>query len=92
MMINEGQRFAVIKLFGHFASDRNARLWILSQMFGREIKSTNELTLNEWRQIRDKAYLNWVNSDWTVSDEFIKDGHRRFEEYEEKVLGQKKLF
>lgn len=91
-MITDGQRFAMLKLFGYFAPDRNARLWILSQIFNREIKSISELTLNEWHQIRDRAYLNWADGDWTVSEEFIKDGHRRFEEYEEKILGQEKLF
>ena len=91
-LITQGQQFALIKLCSVYTNRRDARLWILSKLTGREIKSSSELTLEEWRKIRDDAYPAWGSNDWTISEKFATKMAGLINEYEEKVLGQMKLF
>ena len=92
--IQKGQRFALNKLMGKFSDSRDMRLWLVNHLLrhGRTITSTSELTVLEWRQIRDRAYPNWEADDWTVGDAFIVHMHTLAQEYKENALGQKRLF
>lgn len=90
--IKDGQKLALIKLCQRFTKSRHCRLWILSKLLNKQVVSTGELFLSDWRQIRNEAYPNWHNDDWTISDEFISKGRKLQREYESEVLGQKDLF
>ena len=90
--ITDGQRFAIFKLFERMKCDRGGRLWILSKLLEREVKTTADLTLNEWRTIRNSAYPNWVNNDWEISSEFWMSIREIKKQYEIEVLGQTMMF
>lgn len=94
--ISGGQKIALARLLKPYADKRPMRLYITSQLIGREITSSNELTLGEWRKIRDSAYPHWRdnidNPDWTVGREFKAKVAGLAEKYLEDVLGQKRLF
>lgn len=91
-MITEGQRYALTKAISAFAPQRHCRLWILSQFFGREIKSSADLTLTEWRTFRNKAYREWANGNWELADAMKSEINKLVERYDEEVMGQQKLF
>ena len=65
---------------------------MLSKLLGKEVETSGELTLQDWRSIRDRAYPNWPDGDWGVGNDFELLGHRLVRQYEEEVLGQKNLF
>lgn len=90
--IKDGQKLALIKLCQRFTKNRHCRLWILSKLLNKQVESTENLLLSDWRQIRDEAYPSWPNDDWTISDEFMSKGRQLQREYEREVLGQKDLF
>ena len=92
MDISDGQKFALVKLCGMTAKERNARLYLLSNLTGRTIESSSNIQVNEWRKIRDAAYPRWTNNDWSVSEEFLSKCRQIYEDYETSVLGQMKLF
>jgi len=90
--IQDGQRFALLKLMNNFTNQRNCRLWILSQLLGKQVHSTKHLLLQDWRMIRNQAYLNWPVGIWEISETFKKKIEQLNEQYEEEILGQKKLW
>ena len=92
MNITDGQKLALIKLCQKFVKGRDGRLWILSQLLNKEVNSTSELSINDWRKIRDMAYPHWPDNDWTISDEFMSIGNNLRLRYEKEVLGQMALF
>lgn len=92
MQIRDGQKLALIKLCQRFTKSRHCRLWMLSKLLNKEVNSTDELYLSDWRQIRNQAYPNWPNDDWTISEEFMAEGWRLERAYEKEVLGQQDLF
>jgi len=92
MQIKDGQKLALIKLCQRFVKGRNARLWIISQLLDREIKSTGELSIDDWRRIRNKAYPVWADDVWEISEEFGQEMHKLSQRYEKEILGQTVLF
>ena len=90
--ITDGQKFALIKLCSQFTKLRSGRLYLLSELTGRDIKTTSELLLSEWRKIRDEAYSNWHNDDWYMNDEFKMKCKTILDVFEKEVLGQRSLF
>jgi len=92
--IQKGQRFALNRLMGQFSDSRDMRLWMINHLLIRhdDITSTSDLTVLEWRRIRDRAYPDWGSDDWTVGDAFVIHMHTLACEYKENVLGQKRLF
>jgi hypothetical protein len=75
-----------------FTNRRDCRLWILSELLGKNVLSANYLSLQDWRKIRNEAYPNWTNNEWTIGDSFSKKINVLCNQFEEQVLGQKKLF
>src|SRR3990167_6270642 len=73
-MINDGQTYALNKLLEPYTGkDREARLYVVSQLIGREVMSTKALTLLEWRMIRNQAYFYDPEADeqqWEVLSSF----------------------
>lgn len=92
MVMTDGQKFALIKLCGNYAKDRGQRLYLLSQLLGRTINTSNDCTQEDWRKIRNEAYQNWSNDDWSVCEPFIAKSQTICAKYEEEVMGQARLF
>jgi len=90
--ISDGQRFAIIKLFGKYTNERSCRLWLIGKIIGREIITTADITLSEWRKIRNEAYPNWGANDWETSDGWNRKCRELVDEYETEIIGQKRLF
>ncbi len=91
-LISDGQKFALIKLLGRFTKSRKVRLWMLSQLLNKEVETTSELFVDDWRKIRDAAYPAWPDDDWEIAKEFESKCELLYRRYEEEVLGQKSLF
>lgn len=91
-LITDGQRFAIVRLCSKFADVRPARLYLLSKLTGRNITTSAELLLEEWRKIRNEAYPNWSSNDWSICKGFESKCREILEQYETEVLGQKRLF
>ena len=91
-IISDGQLFALNRLIGKFAPDRPKRLFVLGKLLNKEVKSSTELTLENWRYIRDKAYPAWMKDDWTINEAFTGEVRGFVKQYEKEVLGQKELF
>lgn len=72
--------------------DRSVRLYVVSELVGREVISTSDLTNGDWCAIRDAAYPNWRGEDWTIGQEFSRQVAALTEQYREQVLGQMRLF
>jgi hypothetical protein len=92
MNITDGQKLALVRLVGNVTDIAAARYYILSKMVDRNIEHTSELTLEEWRLIRNEAYPNWYNDDWSISDKFLSKLQVFYDIYETEIMGQKKLF
>lgn len=92
MNITDGQKLALVKLCGKVTTDSAGRHYILSKLTNRTIEHTSDLMLNEWRTIRDEAYPDWPQNDWSLSDKFLSKLRLCYEEYETEVIGQGKLF
>ncbi len=90
--ITDGQRFALIKLTGLFGKGRDFRLWLIGEWLGKKCETTKDLSINDWRIIRNMAYPNWSDNDWWVSDDFRTKGEALYRQYEKEVLGQGVLF
>ena len=90
--IRDGQKFALLKLCQKYTKSRGCRLWILSELLGKSVESTEELSLQDWRRIRDEAYPDWHNDDWLTSKEFDSKMRGLVFRYEKEVLGQMGLF
>ena len=74
-MGNQGRRslFGLFKELG--VTDRAERLYVISALIQREISSFNDITQEEWLDLRDKVWPEWqaelnVGSYWTVGSEF----------------------
>jgi len=92
MQIRDGQKLALIKLSQKFVKGRKARLFLISDLIGREIKSTSELSVNEWRKVRDAAYPDWPNDNWEVAENFKHKCRAIAQRYEKEVIGQQVMF
>jgi len=90
--ISDGQRFAILKLLSKFTKIRDCRLFILSNIPDKKILSTSDLTIEDWRKIRNMAYLDWVNDTWDISDDFKQKAQALVDKYETDIMGQKTLF
>jgi len=90
--IKPGQLYALNRLMGQFTTSRSERLFVVSQLIGREISSTKELTVREWQRIRNQASPYWEADDWEACREFKTQVTVLVEQYREDVLGQKRLF
>ncbi len=86
--ISDGQRFALNKLCNNYAKSREERLFLLSFLLGKEVKTTAELSRADWQKIRDLAYENWNKDDWMVSEYFDSTAKKVCKDYQEKTLGQ----
>lgn len=92
MQIKDGQKLALIKLCQRFTPDRGGRLYLISKLLGREITTTDGLTVSDWQIIRNQAYPNWSNDNWEAGEEFKVSAQGIIREYEREVLGQGELF
>ena len=54
--LTNGQRGQLINLVNRVAETREARLWIISRLLGREITTANDVMPFEWSVIRVAAY------------------------------------
>jgi hypothetical protein len=68
--IKDGQLVAVRRLVGDVVKDKPGQLYVVSQLVGRNLRTLADLTAAEWRMIRNDAYPNWKDDDWTVSAAF----------------------
>ena len=89
--VTDGQKFALIKLCSKFSKLRTGRLYLLSTITNREITTTSDMLLSEWRTIRDEAYPNWHDNNWEMVDNFKAKCETIMSDFEEKVLGQLSL-
>jgi hypothetical protein len=91
--IRPGQKFVLIKLCENFVGqDREARLFLIARLLGKEVKSTNDLTIGDWQKIRNEAYPRWCDDDWTVGNGFTKKARTIYRQYQTEVLGQLSMF
>lgn len=95
--INQGQCFALNKLLEPYTrDDRACRLYVVSQLIGRDVTSTTDLMLREWQCIRDEAWHYDPDADGQerrlLKPEFGSRCAALAEEYREQVLGQQRLF
>ena len=90
-MISGGQRFSLNKLLSGYAKARADRLYLLSTIIGRAVGSSSHVTLAEWRKLRDEAWPEWTNNNWTPGEAFDKKARAIMREYEVDVLGQREL-
>ena len=89
MDISDGQ---IRSLKTGIHKDSNRAIFVVSQLIGREIEKLSDLTRGDWFILRDEMYPNWHKDDWSVSDEFRKKRQNLLEQYQEQILGQKRLF
>jgi hypothetical protein len=91
--IEYGQALALNRLVEQFTGkDRAMRLWVISELAGRAITSTDSLTRSEWQTIRDMAYPDWHNDNWAIADSFAGHMAVLVNRYREEVLGQLRMF
>ena len=96
MRITGGQiqswKSAISEIQALSRKDVPAMLYITGRLIGRELEALGDLTKAEWIELRDQAYPNWQDDDWTVSPDFRVQIAEIYDEYRETVLGQKRLF
>lgn len=91
--IRDGQKLALILLSKKCGvRSRDERLFLVSQLLGREVDTFNDLTLDDWRRIRNDAYPNWPADNWDIGQSFKQQVVSILREYREQVLGQMALF
>lgn len=74
------------------ANTEEQQLFVMSRYIGRELDSLTDLTYGDWQALRDNAYPNWKDWDWTPDLQFINKLRVFMDEYRETVLGQKRMF
>lgn len=92
MKIKDGQRLALYRLLKRYTDTAHGMLFLVSRMTGRTVRSLGDLSVKEWQEIRNEAFPNWVEDDWTVSEDFDDRCHALHRQYLEEKLGQKALF
>lgn len=93
MQIKPGQKLVLIKLCQRIiGDDREARLYLISHLLDKEVESFNNLTVSDWQRIRDKAFPNWPDNDWTISKEFDAEALQIARQYQIEILGQLLMF
>lgn len=90
--IRDGQVVALKRLLEDYGYTEESRLWIAGELVGHPVTRIEDLTLNEWRAIRDEAYPNWSKDDWKVSAKFCLRLAGLRNDWREKHDGQMKLF
>lgn len=90
--ITPGQLIAINRLAETVAKTREARLYVVSGLIGRDITSTKELTRKDWVYIRGEAYPFWKSDDWMVGDNFKIRLAGLYQQFQEDVLGQMRMF
>jgi len=58
----------------------------------RDLRSVNEITLNEARYIRGLAYPHYVEGKWCIDDEFRSIAAMVVAQHRERVAGQMRLW
>ena len=91
MKIKDGQKFALLRLCQKYIKGRNGRLFLVGKILKKEIQSFDDLSITDWQIIRNFAYDNWSNDDWTISNKFANLAMQISDEYEIS-LGQGMLF
>ena len=92
MKITRGQMYSLINISKTVgATERAARLYLVSQLLEREIETFKELSLSDWRFIRERAFPNWFEGDWEVCHAFMAKATTILNRYREDVLGQLSL-
>lgn len=89
--ITDGQKAALNRLIGNYAGDdRQARLHIITWLLDRDtlLDTTSQLTVGEWRRIRDRATPGWPDADYTIAPAFDQHAHYLMRQYREHVQGQ----
>lgn len=89
--ITDSQKAALNRLIGHYAGDdRQARLHLITWLLDRDtlLASINDLTVGEWRRIRNRATPGWANEDFTIAANFDRHAHYLMRQYREHVQGQ----
>lgn len=90
--IIDGQRLSLILLAKEVGCDTDEmRYWWASRLLHRDITSFNELTIDDWRSIRDRAKPRWKDNDWATSELFTQASWTILNDYRERVLGQMRL-
>jgi hypothetical protein len=91
--IKDGQKLALIKLCQKLSDGgRDERLFIVSELLGKPVESFNDLTIDNWRSIRDRAYPNWSDDNWEIGKDFAAKVGEIVRRYQTQVLGQLSMF
>lgn len=74
------------------AVNDEAQIFVMRRYIGHDLEYLGDLTYGDWQTIRDDAYPNWKDWDWTPGDTFLHKLRALMDEYRETVLGQKRLW
>ena len=72
--------------------DKAAHLYIVAVLLDRPLTELADISLPEWRRLREEMYPHWPLGDWALGDEFRQRCMELFDAYRENVLGQMRLF
>lgn len=94
--LRKGQLFALRRLLDEVLRGRKldtdqTRLWILSQYLEENFASMAQVKRGHWRIVRDAAYPNWPDDDWTMDLTFRNRIASLANRYEEEVNSQMRL-
>ena len=89
--IKDGQLLSLRRLVSGVTQDKPGQLFIVRKLIDREVQSLAQLTQTEWRSIRNEAFPNWRDDNWTPDPMFIIKLHGLRGQYLESI-GQLRLF
>lgn len=98
MTISPGQKTALVTLLKACVGEdmaRDARLWVTGRLLQRNIATYNDLNEYDWKKIRNSAYLVDDNGQFdfeAISPVFKAGVNALYRHFQEKILGQEKLF
>ena len=69
-----------------------AHPFIIGEILQRDITSLANLTIGEWKVLRNRFYPNWHKEDWSLDNEQKAIIADLLEKYRETILKQKRLF
>lgn len=90
--ITRGQIWALNKLLTRYTTADDVKRCIVVELTGVNIENLSDLSQSDWAKIRDMAYENWSDGDWTLSRKFGAKVASIVEKYNKEVLGQLPLF